>query len=576
MKRQKIVAVLLVMALAFSMIPASAQAAKGPKKVTTFKVKSLKKDKSKNYVLSMNVGEKYSIKTVVKTKPNKAAYKKLTFKSGKTSVATVSKKGVILAKSAGTAKVTVRTCKPQKGKNKKAVILVKVKSKETVPSTPAPTKAPEQTKAPVAPTVAPTATPVATVVPTTEPTLAPTPTATPVITPEPTPFDATDPMSYTSLYKLAENNGFHFGTVVDPWSMTNKTFTDIVKKHFNSVTAANEMKAYSLLNQTSSIAAYQNEDSMPVMTYTNADKIMDFAKENGMLVRGHALVWDASMSDWFFREGYTKTGEYVSADIMKKRLKYYIDEVVTHFEKKYPGIIYCWDVVNEAVDSSNALDKSDPRKVEDNIFSQHVGSDYVELAFQYTHETLEKIKQTIEPDVKIDLFYNDFNAYLQGKSAAICELVNSINSFVSDGNGGYVKLCDGVGMQSYLGGYGGQSGCMDLAMLPKVKDAILAYHALGVQVHVTELAVRNYDPDYMQEHADFYGQLFDLYCELNKGDDKPLTSISIWGLKDNPNLDKNNYVFKMNGPYCGIFDEDYEVKDAFKQLYKALGGTLQE
>ena len=55
------------------------------------------------------------------------------------------------------------------------------------------------------------------------------------------------------------------------------------------------------------------------------------------------------MCDWFFREGYKTDGAYVSADVMKNRLKMYIDEVMTHFEEKYPGAIYCWDVVNEAV-----------------------------------------------------------------------------------------------------------------------------------------------------------------------------------------------------------------------------------
>ena len=53
-----------------------------------------------------------------------------------------------------------------------------------------------------------------------------------------------------------------------------------------------------------------------------------YAVENGLSIRGHVLTWDADMCDWFFREGYKKDGAYVSADIMKNRLKMYIYEVL--------------------------------------------------------------------------------------------------------------------------------------------------------------------------------------------------------------------------------------------------------
>ena len=48
---------------------------------------------------------------------------------------------------------------------------------------------------------------------------------------------------------------------------------------------------------------------------------------------------------------------------------------------------------------------------------------------------------------------------VKGMRSTTC--VSSINSFLPDSNGGYVKLCDGVGMQSYIGGYGQQQGCMN-------------------------------------------------------------------------------------------------------------------
>lgn len=387
--------------------------------------------------------------------------------------------------------------------------------------------------------------------------------------------DVTDvTTNYDPLYQLAAEHGVKFGTVVNPTLLQDKNFARLVKYHFNSITASNEMKAYSLLNQKQSMAAYQSEDSMPVMNYTNADLVMDFAKENGIRVRGHALVWDAGMSDWFFREGYTSDGEYVTQEVAKKRLKSYIAQVVTHFEEKYPGVIYCWDVVNEAIETGNKFEADDPRCVENNIFAQRIGRDYVELSYLYTKEVLDEIRQTIEPTVDIKLFYNDFSTFYSPKREAICELVTSINSYQQDSEGKNVKLCDGVGMQSYIGGYGKQKGCMNEGDIDLVKAAITKFHSLGVEVHVTELAVRNYEntEEIFDTHGAYYEKLFDMYCELNQGEDKPLTSISIWGLTDDPYLKTTDYSYKMNGPYCGILDEGYQAKPALDGLYAALGG----
>lgn len=78
-----------------------------------------------------------------------------------------------------------------------------------------------------------------------------------------------------------------------------------------------------------------------------------------------------------------------------------------------------------------------------------------------------------------------------------------------------------------------------------------------------------------EKHADFYERLFTTYLTINKeaaaaGKEKPITSISIWGLSDNPSLPESDYSFKMNGPYCGLFDEFYSVKPAFERVHELL------
>lgn len=397
--------------------------------------------------------------------------------------------------------------------------------------------------------------------------------------------DATEAIeSYQSLASLGEKYGFKFGTNINGAALKNTELTKLIKYHFNSTTFSNEMKAYSLMSQSASQNAYVDENSPAVMNFTKADSMVAYAVENGLSIRGHVLTWDADMCDWFFREGYKKDGAYVSADIMKNRLKMYIDEVMTHFEEKYPGAIYCWDVVNEAVaDNAGEFADDDVRHVRQvrggktNLFYDYIGSDYVELAFRYAYETRAKL-QAANSKTNIKLFYNDYNTfatYGANKRDAIIQLVKSVNSFASDGNGGYLKFCDGIGMQSYIGGYGQQSGCMNDNDITLVKNAIEKFAENNVEVHVTELAVRNYDNDAEPEHAAFYKKLVQTYVDINKaaqaaGKTGPITSLSIWGLFDAPYLSTADYSYKMNGPYCGLFTELYQPKQSFKEVYEVL------
>ena len=390
--------------------------------------------------------------------------------------------------------------------------------------------------------------------------------------------DITDATTnYSKLSELAAQYGFKMGAVISNTTVNDSKYKGLMKYHFNSLTAANEMKAYSLLDQNGSRSAYANADSMPVLNFANADKIMDFARDNNIRIRGHVLVWDAGMSDWFFREGYDTTKGYASADVIKKRLKNYMEQVLTHFETNYPGVIYCWDVVNEAVGSDGEYKDGDKRHVRTlrdgvkNMFYEIIGEKYVELSFQYAHEIIENLKKS-RPNLDIKLFYNDFNTFYDDKRDAICELVKSINSYQSDGKGGYVKLCDGVGMQSYIGGFGQQSGCMNDGDITRVKNAIAKFAGLGVEVQATELAVRNYQGDAatLAKHAEFYKKLFQVYKEANSGSSKPLTAVCIWGIVDNPDMDPSDYSYKMNGTYCGLFDENYGVKPAFVSVHDLL------
>ena len=374
------------------------------------------------------------------------------------------------------------------------------------------------------------------------------------------------------LMKAAEESGFTFGIVMNAYDLYNQKYKELLAAECNSVSFGNEMKAYSLLNQG---ASQRSADGMPVMNYGTADRMVQMAMESGVKIRGHVLVWDAYMCDWFFREGYRNDGAYVDRATMIKRLEYYIDQVITHFEEKYPGVVYCWDVVNEAVgDGSGEYVSSDKRHVRtkrdgnDNPFYKVIGDDYVELSFLYAKNTVEKLQKK-NPEVEIALFYNDYSTFYDAKRDAICELVKSINSYAKDANGNYRKLCDGIGMQSYIGGYGQQSGCMNSSDITRIKKAVTKFHSLDVDVHITEMAVRNYDKSQEERHAQFCGDLFRAYAELNE-EEILISNITVWGYCDNPSMPTSDYGYKQNSPYCGLFEENYEKKDAYYEVVEAL------
>ena len=381
-------------------------------------------------------------------------------------------------------------------------------------------------------------------------------------------FGAAAAEEQVPMYELSAKYGFKLGAPLSFWDLQNKNCLTVIKANFNSITTTNEMKAYSLLDQNASKA---NADGMPAMNYFQADAMVGWAQENGIGVRGHVLVWDAYMSDWFFREGYDSAKPYADSETIRARTKYYIHEVMTHFETQFPGVVYCWDVVNEAVaDGPDEYAEGDPRHLRTlrsgtaNLFRELLGDDYVPFAFQCAYETREELGADIR------LYYNDYNAYFPEKAQAILTLMETVNTYAKDANGEYIRLADGIGMQGYIGGYGTQEGCMVPEHIDWIRDAILGYAAAGFEVQITEMAVRNFEKDQADRHVQYYADLFRMFTGLCTEEGNPLCAVSIWGLLDNPYA--QGYVYNLNSPYGGLYTERYARKDEWHAVYAVLAG----
>ena len=128
-------------------------------------------------------------------------------------------------------------------------------------------------------------------------------------------------LDYQPLKELTAKYGFTIGAPMSADQLANFKYRKLLMHHFDTITPTNELKAYSLLDQRSSM---QSPDGMPRMNFDVADKMVKFASDFGLKVRGHVLVWDAYMTPWFFHVGYdtnaqrmilTDRGIHVSHDI---------------------------------------------------------------------------------------------------------------------------------------------------------------------------------------------------------------------------------------------------------------------
>lgn len=344
-------------------------------------------------------------------------------------------------------------------------------------------------------------------------------------------YDTTEILSYSPLYINTEKDfGFSFGGVIGNAAFKDQNYKDVLDKHFSSMTVDNDLKMYSLLDET---ATKESTDGMPVLRKDGSGEAMvAWAHEKGIGVRGHTIVCDTAMSTnckYFFHEDYDVTKPLASREVVLQRLESFVTQCISYFEEKYPGTIHSWDVVNEAISTTNGdYDKNDDRKIQigDNMFYDTIGSDYVEYSFLYARKAVNALKAKYpDRNVNIQLIYNDFNCFQRTKRDAICALVKSIQTL---GNSqGMGNLIDGVGMQCYIGYKGGEFPANILTTNPKrtadsIPNAVFMFNELGCKVQFTEVSIRNYDETQNDAQAEYYKKFMQMAIDINNGTMQPV------------------------------------------------------
>ena len=351
-----------------------------------------------------------------------------------------------------------------------------------------------------------------------------------------------DLKSYLESYKesgklpsLAEayKDKFRIGVALAKIDIENTKKAEVVATHFNSITCENEMKADFTLDLAATLAS--GDEECPVVNMNQADTALAFANENGLQMRAHTLVWHAQTPRWLFTIGYDDDPEapFVTREVMLLRMENYIRQEIEYVNTNYPGVIYAWDVVNEAIEPGDGQENK--IRTKNNCWYEVLGEDYIEMAFTYA-------RKYADPEQK--LFYNDYGTYEKSKLFPICNLIRKLKE---------KKLIDGIGMQDHIS--------LDYPMILDYQYALNKYIELGIEIQVTELDIDTTDntEETQKKLASRYKLLMTILLNSIDKNNANITSVTFWGLTDDRSWLNND----DSANYPLLFDKDLNPKLAY-------------
>ncbi len=313
---------------------------------------------------------------------------------------------------------------------------------------------------------------------------------------------------------------FDFGTAVTGNEVLDADRMEFYKTQFNIFTPGNEMKPDSLLNVGECIKAVKKSgDQTEVrVKFDSCIPLLDWAQENGVKVHGHVLVWHSQTPKMFFHEGYSIKNPLVSREVMLARMESYIRQVLEWTEKNYPGVIVSWDVVNEAAADSG-------RKLRDSLWTQVVGEDFINRAFEYA-------RKYAAPGTL--LFYNDYNSEMTMKALVTRDIVDNL---IADGT------IDGYGFQSHYTAASTNMFYVEIAMKEMAKRTLKDGSPLLLRVSELDVGIPSNTDSNWQSQARFYEQVMELYKQYAD----QIIAVHTWGTVDDLSWRADEYPLLFDG-----------------------------
>ncbi len=334
--------------------------------------------------------------------------------------------------------------------------------------------------------------------------------------------------------KDAFEHDFLVGVATTSGYAVSGQYSDVIQENFNSMTMENEMKPESILDWQGS---EKSSDGMPAIKEDALEKPLKAAKETGIKLRGHTLVWHSQTPQWFFSKDYEPSKGLVDKKTMRKRMESYIKQVLTYCEENYPGVVYAWDVTNEVMGDGGGY------RTESMWYQTYGDDSFILDAFTFARKYAGK-------DVK--LFLNDYNTYEANKRDMILAKVRELNE---------KGLIDGIGMQCHWD--------MDYPSVTLFETALEKFGEFkDLEIQLTEIDMHNTDDseEGLKKQADRYREFFDVIVNYDRSGKANITSVTFWGL-----LDEESWLsgFRGETSYPLLFSGSCEKKPCYDSIREA-------
>ena len=330
---------------------------------------------------------------------------------------------------------------------------------------------------------------------------------------------------------------FRIGAAISSRLVADPELAEIICRHYSSITADNQMKPESVLDLAATLA--QGDPCHAAVNFTRVDALLSFARDHGIPVRYHTLVWHNQTPVWFFKEKWENdwNAPAASKEVLLARLENYIHDVMQHVNTCFSGVVYTWDVVNEAIE---------PEQGGPGLYRTRspwfafTGQDFLPAAFRAARKGAAP-GQT--------LCYNDYNAFQPVKRDAIIDLLKTLQA---------ENLVDTMGMQ-------GHYVLKDLD-IGACETAARAYAALGLKLQVTELDIHCNSDDAAHAAAltEAYRSWFSMMKKLSQ-EGIDIEAVTFWGVTD---ADSWLPGFRREPSFPLLISADRKTKPAFDAVIR--------
>ena len=334
------------------------------------------------------------------------------------------------------------------------------------------------------------------------------------------------------LHELASEKGIRFGSAMAAHQLDDPPYRDIMLRECATMVAENEHKWYTL---------FPDPDTV---NFAPADRLVAFAAENGLTMRGHTLLWHRPQysPQWVNELAFSSASE--TAD--------FVEQKIALIASRYAPVIYAWDVVNEAIDDQTGAFR-------ETSLSAQMGEQLIDHAFH--------VAKAHAPSAR--LTYNDFMSWESTSTAHRAGVLRFLERLKTRG----VPI-DGLGIQSHSNYEMPNEFTRD-----KQRDWIAFCDdviGMGLEIYITEFDVNDTDlkPDIAYRDrliAGYTRDYFDMMLAYPQ-----LKEVLVWGMVDDQNwlqtfLPRADNVLKRPT----LYDKDYRAKAMRTSLADAFRGATR-